>query len=197
MSKITGLLLIASAIVGCGYKLNMVTRVDPAASIQKADPIYVAPLKNPTIYARQALVELNNELCRGGFNVVNDPKKARWILAYELKTGTVEVGFSSQFFGNAFALGGSILTFGNTSWRKDYADVADISLGIYPIPESESETPPIMWEALGQSPEKVFRIYQPVVFKALLDQYPKNFNGYIRLSKSYLYETQEMGPCKR
>lgn len=184
ITTIGGGIILALSISACStYRTPVSALIDPAYSPQKTDPIFLQHSDAPSIAERQAEAVLRNELCRGGFNVVPDITRAKWMMRYVYDTKLQEVGSTTRFY--------SGILYGMAKTDRTIAGASAIELSLYPV----DGTQPI-WQAATAGTEKVIATYQPVVFKVLLDQFGRNYHDrMVRLSKSYLYDVQDNQPC--
>jgi len=157
--------------------------------ISKSDPVHVVLPSRPTIRERQLVGTFRDELCRGGWTLVETPAQARWILGFSMDNdervfGTETSGFivSGAFFST------SRPTTHTTSTARVFA---------IPASEFQSKEALTVWEGAISAERSVFQVYQPIIFKGLVDQIGKNHDAPMHPQKPYLRSVRrgEAGAC--
>jgi hypothetical protein len=182
---------IVLALAGCSnHHAVLSTAVAPGKMPSRADPIYLTTPEHPTIAEQKAEFTLRDALCRNGYTLVPEPKRARWQLSYRVATSTDPsdrpITYSA---GRAMLLGPAAAI--------EYGDPESRTTETLLLTEPGADGVPVpVWQGEARTTEKEAAIYAPVIHKVLLDQFGKDFQGRATLSKPYLYEVQESGPCQ-
>lgn len=172
-----------SLLAGCrSYGVWVTAVADPSLAPTKAEPIFVRVPDRATIDERQMLLVLKDELCRGNFNVVDDPAKATWIMMVSASQYSYAAGSSGH--GAAIPVGGLLIATNETTINYQTDKVTFLSV-TKAADRIELEPRPY-WEGRVVAKDNVWRAYRPILYKPLLDQYGQNYDRFSKVSKSYL-----------
>lgn len=177
------ILLAGMSVTGCrSYGVWVTAAADPSLAPSKSEATFVTVPARPTIDERQMLLVLKDELCRGGFNVVDDVGKATWVMTVSATQYSYAAGSSGH--GAAIPIGGLLIASNETTINYQTDKVTFLSV-TKAADRIELEPRPY-WEGRVVAKDNVWRAYRPILYKPLLDQYGQNYDRFSKVSKSYL-----------
>lgn len=170
---------LALLLAGCSHHDAFISSgVDENVVISKTDPVHVVIPARPTIRERQLVGTFREELCRGGWTLVDTPAQARWVFGFSMDND--ERVFGSETSG--FMVSGAFFA---TS-RPTTHTTSTARIFAIPASEFQSKEALTVWEGSVSAERTVFQVYQPIIFKGLVDQIGKNYDAPMHPQKPYL-----------
>lgn len=173
--KIVFLSVLAVTVTGCKkHTAWIATAVDPTFVLSKSEPVYVSTPEDSSVRERQLAVTLKNELCRNGFTLTPTIDEAKYVLGLGFEKQSYQAGFTTQ------------ATFAGTRSRFDIVNNSSASVYLFNASDYIKNKRFILWEGNVSARKRVFQVYEPIIFKNVLDHYGANFDRNTKLDKSYL-----------
>jgi hypothetical protein len=167
---------------GCKTDASLLTRQDPAYAPTKADPVFVTVGVHSTIQDRQMLPLIKQEFQAEGFNLT-DFDHSKWVVVVGRDDRTIVTGTTSNSVGVANPFFGGLLGVSHATTHEETEKVGEIVLSLV-IRESAVQGDPFeIWQGkITTDPVEITEEPKSVI-RALIDQYGKNCENDIRLSR--------------
>lgn len=185
-------LAIAGFISGCAHHSTVITgQADPRYQPTKLDSYVLLLSKSASIRERQLLPVLRDEMCRRGMTVVDSFDAAKWAIGVSAGSETYAIGSTSSAFAVPVA-GGAVMV---GSSRNEIASQDYAHLYVFDAADAKDGDAMAIWEASVKAKPNVFRVYEPIIFRDVLDSIGSNFRRETRLDKEYLYSVRDGAGC--
>jgi hypothetical protein len=167
---------------GCAFSAGLLTRQDPAYAPTKSDSVFVTVGVHSTIQDRQMLPLIKREFQAEGFNLT-DFDNSKWVAVVGRDDRTIITGTTSNSVGFANPLLGGLLGVSHTTTHEETENLGGIVLSLV-IKESVVRGDPMeVWQGKITTDPDWIKERPKTVIRALIDQYGKDFEDDIRLSR--------------